>query len=142
MTQNEAIQKSIDHWKEMIEWAGNQEPEGSTHNDEMKDAINMLWGGKDCTLCKLYHDNDNKCPKCPLQKKYGGCCGNDVENEWDKVYESDTWGEWLIHARLMYLQLKSLLPSKNQAYGDLVAVCNTAITMIRTVITTAQKELS
>ena len=141
MTQNKAIQESVDHWKEMIKWVEIQDPSSVVSPSDMEDELDVYWTGNDCALCRYENNTQAACLKCPLAKKYGRCANEGTRNVWDKVYHASTWGEWLINARLMYYQLKSLLPVKNQKYDDLVTACHTTIIIIQDILNNLKKEL-
>ena len=141
MTQIERIQKSIDHWKKMIEWVKKQPPENRTNYPLMMDTLKMGWGSIHCHLCHLYADFNTKCTHCPLQIKFGVCCGDDVDNEWARIDTSRIWGEWLAHAEVLLEQLISLLPSEKEKYDALIAVCHMTINMIQEILDNLKKEL-
>ena len=44
-----------------------------------------------CFLCELFHDHNNHCPQCPLQKASGGCELNDgKQNYYDRWKTAQT----------------------------------------------------
>lgn len=108
MTEKQAIEKSIAHWKRMIEWVKTKDQKTLPYIEEMYDSIGEYWGGGFCALCSkyYYYNYENVCPKCPLDKKGYRCSING--SPWKNVTLSTTWGEWLINANKMLEVLKGL----------------------------------
>jgi len=110
MTERQAINNSIAHWKRMIWWVieicilnpFNLFRRPSYIN--MKLAIGEYWQAKDCALCEKYNSFLN-CSRCPLGKK-DNCKA--MGSMWRKIDLSKTWRVWFIHAVGMLRQLKSL----------------------------------
>lgn len=105
MTKQQAIKKSIAHWVRMIEWVKKQPKDELVSMDKMLVSIKEYWDEEHCYLCKLYV---RSCNRCPLAKTYGSCDAYFTDSVWQKVNTSATWGEWLIHAKVMLKQLRSL----------------------------------
>ena len=106
--QIEAIEESIKHWKRMIRWVKKQDKDDLVSQYTMGDDIKEVWSSSDCALCAIFEVN---CSNCPLGIRYGSC-GFGSKNAWIEVTQSDRWGEWLINAKVMLKQLKSLLDGK------------------------------
>jgi len=112
MTKLQAIKKSIKHWEKMIKWA-KEKTSYSPYYLTMKDSIGESWFEGDCPLCKKYmNDSTRECFGCPLGKKYGVC--GTKSNKWLAVYNSSTWGIWVLNANKLLRQLRSLLPKKGK----------------------------
>ena len=106
--ETKAIQESIEHWTRMIKWVKKQPKNDWTSRNYMELKINESWFSDDCDLCKIYKDEYGiNCKKCPLHKS-----GNDCDNcksIWRKIYDSNTWKEWLYWAYRMRATLKRLI---------------------------------
>jgi len=98
--------ESIEHWKAMIEWVREQDENKRPNPLRMERKIKMNWMAEYCPYCIKYYARYYYCPDCPISKS-GNCC-NDKNSIWRMIYESQTWGEWLIHANDMLLLLESL----------------------------------
>ena len=110
MTEQKAIQNSIKHWREMIEWVTEQDLRDMIDQSVMEEAIDSTWFDEDCDLCSKF--NSFHCPNCPLQKAFGKC-GKVETNAWTRFYQKGTWEEWLVMAEKMLKQLESLIqPTK------------------------------
>ncbi len=106
MTKQKAVQESAEHWERMIVWVDSKNDKDSPpFDEEMKKAIGEDWYDNYCSLCKKFRG----CQKCPLQESYGVCTNDDNENAWKSVYSSATWQEWLVNAKKLLEQIKSLL---------------------------------
>jgi len=110
MTKKQAIEDSIKHWKRMIRWAKKQPAKKTMNSITMRLAmyhkLHESWIGEYCALCKKFP----KCKNCPVAKSYG-ICGMSAycpKNSWADVNSSKNWGEWVIAAKQMLEQLKSL----------------------------------
>ena len=99
-----AIEKSIAHWERMIKQAKKFYDCDLADEFDMIEAIGEEWDGKYCDLCKLF--DKNICLECPLEITGNGCSKNN--SPWTKVVFSDTWGEWLVNAKVMLKTLKAL----------------------------------
>ena len=118
MTQ--AIKDSIKHWERMIKWVKTQEVD-SVSEKAMDVALNGEdWYGPSCPLCDLMSENNWLCYSCPLFIIVGRCSecedgydDNPPINSWSKVNDSATWTGWLIGAKSMLKELKSLLKPNN-----------------------------
>jgi hypothetical protein len=88
MTEQQALEKSIKHWEEMIAWAKEQDKAAEVNEDKMERKICQCWHGNCCSLCSLHRDN---CKKCILDY-----C---EDHGWREVALSKTWGEWVINAK-------------------------------------------
>lgn len=107
MTKSEAIKDSIAHWKRMIKWVKTQNPKTITSPTLMNYRIKQDWIDLYCSLCKKYYNDIDECLKCPLAIKYKPC--SEKYSSWRMVEMSINWEEWLINAKIMVKQLKSLL---------------------------------
>ena len=113
MTEQKAIQNSIKHWREMIQWVTEQDPRDKIDQFLMEEAIDSTWFDKDCDLCSEF--NSPCCFNCPLQKAFGKC-GKVETNAWTRFHQKGTWEEWLVMAEKMLKQLESLIqPTKAEA---------------------------
>ena len=114
MKEQTSIRKSVKHWKEMILWVTEQDPMNKVDRNIMKGQIGFTWFDEDCDLCSEF--GDVKCLDCPLQKAFGKCGKDGVDNAWDKVYSAKIWEVWLIEGRKLLVQLESLIqPTKAEA---------------------------
>ena len=116
MTDKQAINDSVAHWKRMIWWVIEicilnplflfKRP----NDEEMENIILESWYADFCPLCKKYFikNHSEECNRCPLKIKYGECDNPKNKNRWIKVNKAKTWLTWLIHAFGMLRQLKSL----------------------------------
>ncbi len=133
MTEQKAVRASIKHWKEMIQWVEKLNPFDKRDRYVMERAINSTWFDEDCDLCLKF--SARSCPDCPLQKKYGKCGYEEVENPWDSINTSLNWGDWLVGGREMLIQLESLIqPTKAdalQASYDEAGVAFDALYLLR-----------
>jgi len=110
------VKQSIKHWKRLIKWAEKQNPSEKKKMDSMSSSIGECWAGGDCPLCQAFsRKNENNyytCTICPLKKNIGSCNDNyeysDNKNNWYKVNNSKTWADWIIQAKIMLEQLRSL----------------------------------
>ena len=89
----EAIEKSIEHWKRMIDWVKNlplKLYEDLPVAAFMGNRLGEHWKASDCTLCTLFIGNG--CRGCPIS----GCgtCGS-PGHAWAAVNGSETWVKWL-----------------------------------------------
>jgi len=105
MTEKQAIKKTIAHWERMIKWAKKQNHYNFVNKNEMMNEIGECWDSRYCDLCIKY--NKNRCAKCPLKRKYGGCIMR-TDNLWFSVATSRIWDEWIDNAKDFLKQLKSL----------------------------------
>jgi len=96
--------ESIEHWKAMIEWVGTQNKDSCPDRSLMERKIKMDWRAWDCPYCEKYYERLSFCPDCPISKS-GNCC-NDENSIWQCVNKSQTWGEWLVHAKKMLSLLR------------------------------------
>ena len=115
MTEHEAIVASIEHWERMIKWAEEQDPGARPMSLEMIRGIGKRWTGQYCPLCQWAAEisqssHHRTCTVCTLWRTYGLCENSGSANAWSDVNRARSWGEWLVHARRMLVQLKSLLP--------------------------------
>ncbi len=111
MTEQKAIQNSIKHWREMIQWVTEQDPRDKIDQSLMEEAIDSTWFDEDCDLCSKF--NSFHCPNCPLQKAFGKCGKRGTENAWTRFHQKGTWEEWLVMGEKMLKQLESLIqPTK------------------------------
>ncbi len=111
MKEQTSIRKSVKHWKEMILWVTEQDPMNEVDRNIMKGQIGFTWFDEDCDLCSEFD-----CLDCPLQKAFGKCGEDGVDNAWDKVHSAKIWEAWLIEGRKMLAQLESLIkPTKADA---------------------------
>ena len=106
MTKKQAIEKSIKHWERMIEWVKKQPSTNRVNYGKMEKDIKEWWNSKDCSLCKKYYESSYDCEECPLTIKYKKCTSFD--SIYKKIDNSNTWAEWLKHAKIMLRQLRSL----------------------------------
>ncbi len=105
MTEQEAVQESIEHWERMILWVdGLNNKNDRPNDDKMTDAIDESWYGEYCLLCKEFKG----CQACPLKISFGVCTNDDSKNAWKLVRHSKTWKGWLKNANKMLKQIKSL----------------------------------
>lgn len=87
-----ALKQSIAHHKEMSEWVKTKNPNSRPSSKRMMEEINQNWGGEYCALCKEYFE-ERRCVKCLLYQT-GQYCENEG-SYWDRLFFSETWGEWL-----------------------------------------------
>lgn len=92
MEVKDAIFSTIQHYHRMISWVEKQPPEDKVVSIIMLGNIGEDWGGKYCTLCKLYNTVYTCSSVCPLD-----CCKSG--SLWRLVNNSPTWSEWLKHAK-------------------------------------------
>lgn len=107
MTEQEAIQASIEHWERMIKWAEGRKSKAHPSMDKMYNEIGEHWEGDYCEICM----RSIGCKTCPLFKKYGHCVvfeDEQADNNYSKVVKAKTWHDWLKEAYIMLNQLKSL----------------------------------
>jgi len=98
-----ALQKSIEHWDEMIEWVRTQEVDQWVDESLMLTSIKQFWSGDHCALCTLF----DPCDKCVLYKNGEWC--DEEGSVWDNVRHSEIWGEWLKNASRMRDTLQKIL---------------------------------
>lgn len=100
MTRREAIKKSLEHWRRMVEWVEKQPVKERPDYERMKNEIKENWFSHSCELCKKYC---SVCRKCPLDMIGEKCYGDWTYpwSFWRQVRFSKTYGEWLTHARMM-----------------------------------------
>ena len=105
MTKQQAIRKSIAHWKRMVRWAKKQDPLSITEPTLMAHQLGEIWFCRDCPLCRKYQS----CTDCPLKS-----CGRG--SAWGKVRRgSRTWGTWVQAAEQHMLPaLEELLEGKTK----------------------------
>ena len=112
-TEHKAIVDSIEHWERMIAWAEKQDPGDLVSSDDMLVGIGEIWGGADCPLCQLARvEARDSCFLCTLGCTHGHCNAQRSANAWSDDKMARHWKDWLMHARRMLVQLKSLLPGK------------------------------
>lgn len=103
MTENEAIQKSLEHWQRMYDARECLKDIDKFFNKAsyitMFKEIDETWSVGYCSLCKEY-----TCDKCPINIK----C-NDEGSAWRKVFYAKNYEEWCIAALEMIALLKGLL---------------------------------
>lgn len=109
MTKKQAIQKSIDHWTRMIEWAKKQPRVSEADPRQMIQELHEWIGSSFCSLCQKYEKEQGTCISCPLCIKHGACGGSTNKNKWHDVAASFTWDQWVWNAKKFLKQLKSLL---------------------------------
>ncbi len=108
MTEQKVLQESAEHWDRMIRYVeGKNDRTVFPDYYEMKKDIDEYWFADSCPLCSAYENDPAECPKCPLAKAFGPCWS--VSNIWFSVRISKTWAEWLLSARTMVKQIRSLL---------------------------------
>ncbi len=106
----QATQQSMDHWKRMIEWVSQQDPEWITDYHYMEVEIGESWYSEDCPLCEHFLlDPDAPCNDCPLRVVFGQCIDPLALNAWPNVRWARTWDEWLEAADVMLFQLETVL---------------------------------
>ena len=112
-----AIDRSIRHWERMIKWAKKQKKSllvSGYDNPDMETEIGEYWNAYYCNLCKAFKtkEGDELCFNnkiyCPLADKYGECGVRGSENNFLRVHNSKTWGQWVYNANIMLKQLQSL----------------------------------
>jgi len=110
----QATQQSVDHWKRMIEWVKQQNPEWITDYHYMEIEIGESWYSEDCPLCEhfLY---ETVCGNCPLRVVFGQCTDHSALNAWSNIRWARTWAEWLEAAEVMLLQLETVLKLLKEA---------------------------
>jgi len=106
--EEKALEKSVQHWRKMIEWAEKQPSKDCVDIHKMLNDIKETWYAKHCSLCNLVRESDGmvSCARCLLYEKFGRCGSS--TNAWYRLSISKTWEEWLLHARRMLRQLESL----------------------------------
>lgn len=109
MSEKEAIQKSIEHWKRMIAWAETQPQENKIWYCEMVTKIGEMPNTEHCALCREYKQGFRLCGTCPLYRKYGACWDEECENLYYKCTSIHTCGEFVEYGKLFLVQLESLL---------------------------------
>ena len=92
----------------MIDWVKTQPKYNRSFHKRMERKINESWFARDCALCNIYRDRyEDNCDKCLLYKSYYRC--DDPNSIWRKIYDSNTWKEWLYWAYRMRATLKRLI---------------------------------
>jgi hypothetical protein len=108
-----AIEKTLKHYDEMIEWAKGQKPRRYPDYIEMHEKIKQNWFNDFCPFCKKFYDHNlptgHECDKCPLYIKYGHCGTRNSKSAWKKMNDAGTWKTWIRHATIMRQQIESLL---------------------------------
>ncbi len=106
----ELVEGSIDHWKEMIEWAQQRDPREPISVACMKILVGSDWYSGSCPLCRWFlHFGDGECEGCPLHAVFGDCDSPHAMNAWIDVARARDWGEWLEAAEVMLFQLETVL---------------------------------
>ena len=112
MTRAKAIVGSIKHYDRMIKWAEKLPLKRKVNGNVMLKKLGEKWYDTHCSLCIKYRlTTDLPCGACPLCKRFGNC-PNGYKNVWKLLPQSKTWGEWVINAKKMRRQLKSLRRKK------------------------------
>lgn len=104
MTFEETKAATIAHYERMIAWESDQYKGDQCDSDIMYQAIDESWYSDCCPMCNEYLGVS--CDVCPIFKKTGK--GNCEGTPWQKMSTSETWGKWLIHAKLELKFIKSL----------------------------------
>ncbi len=99
--------RTIAHWERMYKWVETQDCNELVNPELMLEFIGESWGSIHCPFCKKYLNFFN-CGDCPVGERYGYCGNPDNENAWCRLSIAKTWKEWLIRAKLMIIQIKSL----------------------------------
>jgi hypothetical protein len=92
---------SVEHYDQMIKWVeSTRDLNDKTHIGHMETGLDEQWLVDYSILCQTY-----ECETCPLT-----CAGYGCEDETKpgyQMYSSETWSEWLKHAK----QLRNVLAS-------------------------------
>jgi hypothetical protein len=104
MTALKALQKTITHWKIMLNWAKKQNPKKSPQPQEMNKETTHTWEAS-CALCAYYRKKD--CKDCLLFLKTKMTCW-EIGSPYHNISYSITWEEWCRETKILVDILKEI----------------------------------
>lgn len=88
-------EKTIAHYKEMIEWASTQCLNREPNIDHMFKEIYQNWDSDYCPYCIEFNSSCIKCPLRDIDNKPKNCC----KGLYKKMLKSKTWKGWIKRAK-------------------------------------------
>jgi len=108
-----ALQRSIQHWKTMLDWARTQPEKDFRSASSMREAIKQDWFSSSCALCRRFSTAGQDCQidneTCPLMSPLMSLGCENCCLAWRRVAKSNTWAAWIQAAEKMIEYMESKL---------------------------------